>query len=586
MMGTDLSIARRKKALVVVSINGNNGQVSDFKNFEESLFRQFKDACDPTHRLRAEDYPVTGNTKTRTTERTRTNVKTIGQVLHTPAASLFSLRSSTSQILNTSDGIQRMAERAAVEVVKWIQDEVFNALGHDNEKPWDVYFSVVGHSLGGLIARYLIYLLFHPSAPTATSLIPLREKHATLMTLHPLTYMSVGTPHVGSRRSAKPGSWTAPVFQGVVDLYLKNLGGQTGRELFLNDSSTPTSSSASLESSSSRKDEDTPLLMRMADPSSPFIETLRTFKPILIASVRDDLPVGYCSAAVASINPHVNQVTAGAGEVGDLLNNDNPSNDGRARLRILSASGFFVEDDAKADAAINPELCRPIPPPPSSTSDSKDEKAFWLQHFFHAATEVGISAGTSTQEIVWPRGTLHHLGEAFHSVAGSPSNGNNLPDPNSPGANGIDKNDIPLPTKMHFIPDANHDNLLPTQLLTTLQHTLGTLPTSKTPTVRRLNIDFVLASRLARTTVHALSVGKVEGEGLLRGVAATRGAWGRLISDVFNAREKSTPKDEEDLVKDMKSGTLLACGLQAGWMLARIVMTDFMWQLENESIDS
>ncbi|KAI9104943.1 hypothetical protein DFS34DRAFT_221978 [Phlyctochytrium arcticum] len=201
-MGMQLSTARGK-ALVVVSINGHNGQISDFKIFEESLLREFNEICRPIC-LSEKDDPAM-DAKTRLTERTRSNVGAIGKAVHTPGASLFSLQSSTNQRLqNTSDGIRRMAERAAVEVVKWMPDEVFDTMYYD-QRHWDVYFSVVGHSLGGLIARYLIYLLFHPSAPTATSLIPLREKHATLMTLHPLTYMSVGTPHVGSRRSAKPG---------------------------------------------------------------------------------------------------------------------------------------------------------------------------------------------------------------------------------------------------------------------------------------------------------------------------------------------------------------------------------------------
>ncbi|KAI9104944.1 hypothetical protein DFS34DRAFT_590043 [Phlyctochytrium arcticum] len=274
---------------------------------------------------------------------------------------------------------------------------------------------------------------------------------------------------------------------------------------------------------------------------------------------------------------------AGAGEVGDLLNNHNPANAGRDRLRMLSASGFFPVEDA------NPQLCRPMPSLSPSLGHGK-EKDFWLSRFFQAATEFGISAGAAAQEIVWQRGTMHHLGEAFHSVIGGPSNGTEqtggLPNTDSLIANTTDKNAIPRPTEMHFIPDANHDNLLPTQLLTTLQHTLGTYPTSKIPKVRRLNIDFVLSSRLARTTVHALSIGKVGGEGLFRGVAATRGAWDRFLSNICNSGDTSTipaaRHKAENLLKDMKSGTMLGCGLQAAWMLARIIILDFHWICEHE----
>lgn len=101
----------------------------------------------------------------------------------------------------TYDGIEVLAARVAKEIDQEILRLETPDLG-SNEKAVVTHFSVMGYSLGGLIARYLIALL-HSRSPSFFANIT------------PASFSTIATPHIGipryetraSRLKHAVGSW-------------------------------------------------------------------------------------------------------------------------------------------------------------------------------------------------------------------------------------------------------------------------------------------------------------------------------------------------------------------------------------------
>ncbi|KAL4992527.1 putative serine esterase-domain-containing protein [Aspergillus falconensis] len=137
----------------------------------------------------------------------------------------------------TYDGIEVCGERLAQEIEDTLGK--LEAKGHNVKK-----LSVVGYSLGGLISRYAIGLLY------ARGWLD-DEK------LEPVNFTTFASPHLGAR---------APV-KGAQNLLFNGLGSRTistsGKQMFLADTFQDTGK---------------PLLSALADPNGIFIEGLKRFK--------------------------------------------------------------------------------------------------------------------------------------------------------------------------------------------------------------------------------------------------------------------------------------------------------------------
>ncbi|KAI4672895.1 uncharacterized protein J4E78_001398 [Alternaria triticimaculans] len=163
----------------------------------------------------------------------------------------------------TYDGIDTGGERVAEEVERKLEE--LAEAGHDITK-----ISVVGYSLGGLIARYAIGLLFHRG---------IFEK------IHPVNFTTFATPHLGVRTPLK----------GYHSHIWNVLGARTlsmsGRQLFGVDKF---------------RDTDRSLLAVLADPESIFIRGLAQFKHrSLYANVVNDRTVTYYTAGISQTDPFV-----------------------------------------------------------------------------------------------------------------------------------------------------------------------------------------------------------------------------------------------------------------------------------------
>lgn len=161
----------------------------------------------------------------------------------------------------TYDGIETGGERVAHEI-----EETMEALEKEGQKITKL--SVVGYSLGGLIARYAIGLL---------------NSQGWLDKVQPVNFTTFASPHVGVRTPLK----------GISGHIWNELGARTvsisGQQLFMIDSF---------------RDTGRPLLSVLADPESIFIQGLKKFKNRSVyANMVNDRSVVFYTAGLSKVDP-------------------------------------------------------------------------------------------------------------------------------------------------------------------------------------------------------------------------------------------------------------------------------------------
>lgn len=165
---------------------------------------------------------------------------------------------------HTYDGIDRGGERITHEVLQLVDE--LKQQGNPVKK-----FSIVGYSLGGLIARYVVGLLYNDGL---------------FNTVEPVNFTTFASPHLGVR-SPKTG------YQNDTWNWLgSNLLSVSGQQLYLTDNF---------------RDTGRPLLDILADPGSTFIKGLQRFeKRTIYANIHHDPAVPYYSASFSKSDPFVN----------------------------------------------------------------------------------------------------------------------------------------------------------------------------------------------------------------------------------------------------------------------------------------
>ncbi|KAJ5594756.1 uncharacterized protein N7459_000964 [Penicillium hispanicum] len=161
----------------------------------------------------------------------------------------------------TYDGVELGGERLVHEIEETL--ETLNATGQKIKK-----LSVIGYSLGGLVARYAIGLL---------------QARGLLDTLDPVNFTTFASPHVGVR--TPPKGFGSNIWNG--------LGARTistsGQQLFLVDSF---------------RDTGRPLLSILADPESIFIQGLKRFRNrCAYANIVNDHTTAFYTTALSKVDP-------------------------------------------------------------------------------------------------------------------------------------------------------------------------------------------------------------------------------------------------------------------------------------------
>ncbi|MBA0678472.1 hypothetical protein Goari_019815 [Gossypium aridum] len=129
----------------------------------------------------------------------------------------------------TLDGVDVMGERLANEVLDVIQ-----------EKPNLSKISFVAHSVGGLVARYAIGKLYRPPKEEVKDDISgnecKEEPRATIGGLEAINFITVATPHLGSRGNKQvPFLFGVTAFEKAASYVIHWIFRRTGRHLFLTD---------------------------------------------------------------------------------------------------------------------------------------------------------------------------------------------------------------------------------------------------------------------------------------------------------------------------------------------------------------
>lgn len=177
---------------------------------------------------------------------------------------LHVLSAKTNSDSFTYDGIDLGGERVTQEIESYIED--LEKDGTNIRK-----LSVVGYSLGGLVARYSIGLLYSKG---------LFDK------IQPINFTTFATPHLGVR---------TPLL-GVHNRLFNVLGSRTlsmsGRQLFTIDKF---------------RDTNRPILSVLADPDSIFILALSRFKRrVLYANIVNDRSAPYYTTCISTVDQFAN----------------------------------------------------------------------------------------------------------------------------------------------------------------------------------------------------------------------------------------------------------------------------------------
>ena len=182
---------------------------------------------------------------------------------HPSSSSLRILIPSSNAGHFTYDGIETCAERVTSEIQSFISSPAGTSL---------TKISIIGYSLGGLVARYCVGLLF------STGVF---EK------LTPLNFNTFATPHVGVRSPLGPfpGSLGTTIFNALGPRTLS----ASGRQMWMIDTF---------------RDTGQPILSVMADRQSIFMRGLRTFKTrALYANAINDRTVNFYTAMIWKVDP-------------------------------------------------------------------------------------------------------------------------------------------------------------------------------------------------------------------------------------------------------------------------------------------
>ncbi|KAG0614128.1 hypothetical protein M758_6G152600 [Ceratodon purpureus] len=213
--------------------------------------------------------------------------------------------SASNSALKTFHGVDVMGHRLAKEVQSVIR-----------EIPGVTKISFLAHSLGGLIARYAIGQLYNPpnetnvlenednntshkedddvdgdqqgeyNKPHLKNLPQASTSYGTMAGLEPANFITVATPHLGSRGSRQlPFLLGLAPFEKIAPLVAHWFVGKTGRHLFLTDGDS----------------NHLPLLRRMVTDcdEGKFISALRAFRQrTLYANVLYDYMVGWQTSSI------------------------------------------------------------------------------------------------------------------------------------------------------------------------------------------------------------------------------------------------------------------------------------------------
>lgn len=176
-------------------------------------------------------------------------------------------KTKSNEKFKTYDGIDLCGSRVAQEILHEV--EKLSNIGFNIDE-----FSLVGYSLGGLIARFAIGVLYYKGF--------FQHRRA-------VNFITFCSPHVGV---LTPGnSISVKLFNNLIPWLL----GKSGKQMFLKDN---------VYKKNINDKENIPLLVLMATPSSVFYQGLLKFEnKALYSNIRSDIRTSWWTSGISYINP-------------------------------------------------------------------------------------------------------------------------------------------------------------------------------------------------------------------------------------------------------------------------------------------
>ena len=177
---------------------------------------------------------------------------------------LHILVAETNSNTFTYDGIDLGAERVTQEIETYVE-------GLENNGCEIKKLSIVGYSLGGLVARYIIGLLY---------------SKGWFERMKPVNFTTFATPHLGVKTPLLGIQYKVLNFLGSRSL------STSGRQLFTIDTF---------------RDTNRPILSVLADPGSIFMLALAQFSHrVLYANIINDRSAPYYTTSISATDPYIN----------------------------------------------------------------------------------------------------------------------------------------------------------------------------------------------------------------------------------------------------------------------------------------
>lgn len=205
----------------------------------------------------------------------------VAEILDADETQLIVHKTTLNEGYKTYDGIDICGFRVAKDISEQIEE--FESSGNNNGDKI-TKFSIVGYSLGGLIARYAVGLLYK------SQFFKKRE-------IELLNFTTFCTPHVGVL--APGNNYAVKLFNSIVPLLL----GSSGKQMFLKDSV----GNNIAKGNSTGTNESLPLIYVMSLQSSIFYKGLSSFKyKSLYANIINDKRTAWWTSGISLNDPFFN----------------------------------------------------------------------------------------------------------------------------------------------------------------------------------------------------------------------------------------------------------------------------------------
>jgi len=226
----------------------------------------------------------------------------------------FGYCSYTNAEKKSHEAFPVLTERSFKELQVFLEDNVLNQCQKEVEEEkekninnpeggeeevkyhYQLYFSIAGHSLGGLILRGVvqhIYLPFQKDGITYDSYFDyLQQRYATfLKAIIPCSMVMLSAPHLGVMLRSESGQLGPRIFQHISKFFCKYLAGDIGKMFIYRDASSNNGGK--------------PTIIQLNDPAS--IKAYAHFpNRTLMGCIRYDMPVKF-SSAMGSIDQPIRE---------------------------------------------------------------------------------------------------------------------------------------------------------------------------------------------------------------------------------------------------------------------------------------